>query len=391
MRGSDDTILLVGGGAAAFSFVSTYRDAGGTRPVVLVSDDDRLPYFRPAVSKEYLVGATERADMSLEDPAWYRSHDVDVMLGCSVTALDLAARLAVTSQEPIRWERCVVATGSAARTLPVPGGDDARNLTVRSAADVERLHAQLAVMSGPVVVIGSGFVGCEVASGLAEQGVEVTIVSDEDRPHEGRLGAPVGELITGWLRDAGVQLVLGASVGAVRHHAGSVVVDVTGRPSVDAAHVIMAVGARPRTELLASVGLLEDDAVPVDGVMATAVDGLDAIGDIAAAWNERAGRRLRVEHWGDAQGHGRTLGDRVAGGRAPWADVPGFWSTIAGQTLKYVAWGDGHGAIEVEQSSAGTTVWYGRDGVVVGVLTHGHDEDNERAAAAVGGRWPFPP
>ena len=159
---------------------------------------------------------------------------------------------------------------------------------------------------------------------------------------------------------------------------------------VEAGRVIAAVGARPRTSLADVLGLTDRSGIPVGPDLRTAVDGLYAVGDIAQAWHPIAGRRLRVEHWGDAEAHGRAVGINLAGQHASWRTVPGFWSTIGEQTIKYVAWGDGHDAVQMRSSPHGATVWYGQAGRVVGVLTHDHDEDNERAEEAVSAAWPFP-
>ena len=155
--------------------------------------------------------------------------------------------------------------------------------------------------------------------------------------------------------------------------------------------VLLAVGAVPQDHRSPTrPGWAERTAIEVDARMRTAAEDVLAVGDIAAAWHEVAGRRLRVEHWGDAVEHGRIAGATLAGRDATWSTVPGFWSTIAGNQLEYVAWGDGHDELRVDRSASGITVWYGRDGVVVGVLTNGHDEDQERAQDAVATRRPMP-
>ena len=389
MIGSGDSILVVGGGAGAFSFASAYRDAGGDRPIVMLSADDRLPYFRPALSKELLLGEQAIEDVQLADPGWFAERDVEVRLDCPVEAIDVSGRSATTTHGPAQWAECVLATGSSAGTLPVPGADDERVLSVRAASDAEQLLARVGA-GGSVAVVGSGFVGCEVAAGLAQRGMDVTVISDEERPQRRRLGTAVGDLVAGRLRDVGVHLVLGTAIAAIHHRNGSVEVELPDRPTVEADHVVLAVGARPCVELGEPLGLVVDGAIPVDAAMATAIGGVHAIGDIASAWNEVAGRRLRVEHWGDAERHGEVLGTAMAGEPSVWREVPGFWSTIAGMTLKYVAWGDGHDAVQVQPSASGVTVWYGRDDVVVGVLTCDHDDDIDVAATAVTERWPMP-
>ena len=383
-----ESVLIVGGGAAAHVCVRAYRDAGGDRPVVLASADDRHPYFRPAVSKEYLAGDLSADELGLEPVEWYVANEVDVLLGCEITGLDVAGRLAATADgEPLPWHRCVLATGSDPAPLPVAGADDPAVSTIRSAADAERLVDHLA---GPVVIVGSGFIGCEAAASLRRRGCEVTVVSEELRPQQDRLGDVVGRLITGWLRDLGVELIGGRRVTGLERRGDTLLVGLPDGPPLEAGRAVIAVGAQPRLALAVDAGLGDGSALTVDATMATVAPDVFAIGDIATAWHAAAGRPLRVEHWGDAEAHGRVAGITLAGERAVWSEPPGFWSTIAGATVKHVAWGDGYDDVAVRTSADGVTVWYGRDGVVVGVLTHGHDDDNELAASALLGRQPMP-
>jgi NADPH-dependent 2,4-dienoyl-CoA reductase/sulfur reductase-like enzyme len=124
--------------------------------------------------------------------------------------------------------------------------------------------------------------------------------------------------------------------------------------------------------------------------MRTAAPGLLAVGDACLAENATAGRPLRVEHWGDALGQGAVAGATAAGQETSWGDVPGFWSTIGSRTLKYAAWGDGFDAARLERGDSGAfTVWYGREGRIVGVLTHDVDEDYERGSKLIaeGAPW----
>src|SRR5262245_44595501 len=132
MADDEDRVLVIGGGAAAHACVRAYRDAGGARPVMVVSADDRAPYFRPHVSKDYLTGDVGAAEMMLDDTDWYRVNGVEVVIGCEVTAVDVGARLATTNAtDPLHWSRCVLATGSAARELPSVRSDDPAVFTLR--------------------------------------------------------------------------------------------------------------------------------------------------------------------------------------------------------------------------------------------------------------------
>jgi len=116
-----------------------------------------------------------------------------------------------------------------------------------------------------------------------------------------------------------------------------------------------------------------------------------AVGDVALARHAIAARRIRVEHWGDALGHGEVAGRVLAGRTARWEEVPGFWTTIGERTLKFAGWGDGFDDVRVEDRGDGAfTVWYTRDGFVVGVLTHERDEDYESGRGRIARVEPAP-
>jgi len=142
--------------------------------------------------------------------------------------------------------------------------------------------------------------------------------------------------------------------------------------------VLLAAGVRPGSDLARDAGLAlgEGDEVLAQSTMRTGADGLLACGDCSRARHAVAGRPLHVEHWGDALAQGEVAGTVAAGGQAEWRTVPGFWSTIGERTLKYAAWGDGFDEVRVREHGDGAfSAWYGADGVCVGVLTHGRDED----------------
>lgn len=198
-----DRIVIVGGGPAGFSAACAYRDAGGTAELVILSGEEHHPYSRPPLTKEYLRGEHGRDALFLEEPEWLRERGIDMRTGCAVARLDPDNRVVVTERgEELRFERCVLATGSEPTRPPVPGGDGEQLLTLRAMEDSERLQAQCAP-GLTVTVVGSGFIGCEAAVSLAMSGCKVTLVSDEEVPQAARLGKEAGAILAEWLEEAG--------------------------------------------------------------------------------------------------------------------------------------------------------------------------------------------
>ncbi len=382
-------LLIVGGGPAGLSAARRYRAAGGAGAVGIVTDEHRMPYRRPPLTKDLLQGVSTEAELPLEDESWLGDHAVDLISGRAAT-LDTEARsVTLSGGRTLEYRRCVLATGAEPTRLEIPGADDPAVRVVRALDHVRELLRRLHP-GDAVVVIGSGFIGCEIAASLRIRGHPVSLVSDEPAPNAARLGEEAGGFITGWLEDQGVQLHLASAVARIDRAGESLEVSADGAP-VRGRVVVMATGVAPRSELAAAAGIeLDGGAVPVDASMRSADSSVLAAGDVAKAQNVSAGRALRVEHWGEALRQGEIAGAVAAGAAVAWDDVPGFWSTIGDRTLKYAAWGDGYDRSRIdEHSDGGFTVWYGRDGRLVGVLTHQADEDYERGQELIGEGAPW--
>ncbi len=382
-------LLVIGGGPAALSAARSFRDAGGQGAVGIVADERRVPYNRPPLSKDLLRGEISEYQLPLEDEAWFSERGIDLVGGRAV-ALDPDRReVRLSGGRELCYRLCVLATGAEPTRLPVPGADDPGVRVLRSLDDLRDLQHRLEP-NAVVTVIGSGFIGCEIAASLRALDHPVTLVSDETAPNQRRLGDDAAHQIRVWLQDYGVVLRLGAEVESIERVGDRLRVRIDSEP-IEGTLVIMATGVAPRGELAAAAGVeLCHGAVPTDARMCTSIPGLLAAGDVCAADNRAAGRRLRVEHWGDALGQGDVAGRTAARVDAVWDDVPGFWSMIGTQTLKYAAWGDGFDQVRFEPGSDGAfTAWYGREGKIVGVLSHALDSayENGRAMIAEGAPW----
>ena len=385
------SLLVIGGGPAGLSAVRAYREAGGAGSVAIVADEGRMPYRRPPLTKELLRGESSEADLPLEDDEWLDTHGVDLVAGRAV-ALDAHRRqVSLSGGRRLEYVSCLLATGAEPTRLPVPGADRPWVQVVRTVEHVRRLIDRLRE-GDRAIVVGSGFIGCEIASSLRTRGHSVQLVSDEALPNCARLGDAPARLLRGWLAEDGVGMHLGAPVQSIERAQGVVAVTTDSERLVGDV-VVMATGVAPRSELAAQAGMeLDSGAIPVSSAMRTARDGLLAAGDVCLAENLAAGRALRVEHWGDALGQGTIAGQTAAGIDAGWDDVPGFWSTVGTRTLKYAAWGDGSDATETHRDDDGAFVaWYGRQGAIAGVLTHDRDEDYDRGRELIAEGAPWPP
>ena len=366
-------LLVVGAGPAGLSAARAYRDRGATGTVAIVGDEEHLPYERPPLTKELLRGEIAEAELPIESEAWFAERQI-ALIGGRAVALDPDRRtLTLSGGRTLGYGVCVLATGGEPVRLPLPGAADPAVRVLRSLHHLRELTARL-IPGGAVVVLGTGFIGCEIAASLALRGQRVTLVGEEPAPNHGRLGPEAAAQIAAWLREFGVALLPGTAAERIVRDGGQLTVH-AGARSATAPLVVMAAGVSPRAELAAAAGIaLHDGAIPVDAAMRTAAAGVLAAGDVARAENLAAGRPLRVEHWGDALAQGAIAGATAAGHPGAWDAVPGFWSTLGSHTLKYAAWGDGYDAAEFTPGRDGAfTVRYGRDGQLVGLLAHGDD------------------
>jgi 3-phenylpropionate/trans-cinnamate dioxygenase ferredoxin reductase component len=389
-----DRIVIVGGGPGGFSTARAYRQAGGRGQVILISAESYPPYNRPPLTKEYLRDEIERDQLPIESADWFEENNVELRLVTTVRSLDRNRRVVETEDGEVSYDSLVLATGSEPIRIPVPGADDPEILVMRTIENSERLKSRVGKESRAVVV-GSGFIGCEAAASLSLRGAEVSLISLEEGPQRERLGEDVSERIEGWLEGYGVKLYLGTVVEGIERKNGGFEVTVEGRETVVAETVLFGTGVEPRTRLAEEAGLeIEEGGVVTDSSMRTSAPGIFAVGDIVFAMNESAGSCQKVEHWGDALEHGRIAGTVLAGGEAVWTMAPGFWSTIGDKTLKYWAWSGGWDEARfVNKDGAGGeafTVWYGKEGVTVGVLAHNADEDYEEGRELIEQGAPLP-
>lgn len=326
------TMLVVGGGAAGAAAVSALREFGFAGRVVLAAAEARLPYDRTALSKFVMAGGmAPDAVPAVRDADWLDAHRIE--LRGAVARLDHAARCAwFADGGRLEYDAALLATGGTPRQLDVPGAQLAGVHSLRSAADATAIVAGLRdARAIRVVILGSSFIGLEVASALRERNAAVTVVSPEDVPFARQFGPGVGAMFRRLHERHGVAF----RTGQVSRLAGDGQVQavIVGQEVLPADLVIVGIGVQPATGFVDVVPRQDDGGILVDAGM-RAADGLYAAGDIAAfPWH---GRPTRIEHWRVAQQHARIAARNMLGGQEHYAGVPFFWTYHYGQRYEYL-------------------------------------------------------
>jgi len=329
-------IVIVGTGLGGASAAGALRERGFDGQVTLLGEQPYRPYELPALSKGILLGEAEDPDW-VHDESFYADHDIDLRLRTRVTAVRLGDHEVDLKGEALPFDRLLLATGSGPRRLKV-AGDDLDNVRRLRRLDDSRWLVEHLTDGTKVVVVGAGWIGCEVAAAARKRGAEVTVVEPLPLPLHRVLGDRLGQVFRSMHEAEGVTFRLGAGVTAFTGTDGRVSgVTLDDGSSLEADVVVVAVGARPRTELAHDMGLElgEDGGILVDAGLRTSAADVYAVGDIASHFHPRLGRRVRVEHWANAKDQGTHVAANLVGGSEPYTASPFFFSDQYDLGLEY--------------------------------------------------------
>ncbi|MCL3836810.1 NAD(P)/FAD-dependent oxidoreductase [Aeromicrobium duanguangcaii] len=327
-----ERLVIVGAGLAAAKAVERLRDEDYEGSITVVGAESYAPYERPPLSKDLLLG--KDTDPEVLDPGWWADHDVRLLTGDRATSLDRSERrVTLESGERLPYDLLILATGAQPRVPDVPGADTA--LYLRTREDSAELLRALE-SGGRLVIIGAGWIGLEVAAAARHHGVEVVVLEQADLPLANVVGVELAEHLVGLHRSHGVDLRTGVAVEEVLVRSGRPTGVRTSQGTIDADHVLVAVGAVPDVVLAEDAGLEVDGGIVVDERFQTADERVMAIGDVANAWNTTLHDRLRVEHWDNAIRQGRAAADVLLGLDTTHDWLPYFFTDQFELSMEYV-------------------------------------------------------
>jgi NADPH-dependent 2,4-dienoyl-CoA reductase/sulfur reductase-like enzyme/nitrite reductase/ring-hydroxylating ferredoxin subunit len=377
-KSSPKSVLIVGAGAAGGAAAEMLRREGYDGPITLIGADEFLPYDRPNLSKDYLAGTAPEEWIPLRPPDFYREQNIETLTETPVVAIDPKnKRITLSDGRALEYGALLLATGAEPVRLTIPGND--RVCYLRTLSDSRRI-IEKAKNAKRAVVIGSSFIGLEVAASLRERKVEVAVVGKHSQPLEKTLGRELANLIRETHEAHGVKFHLGRTPAAIQDQH----VQLDDGTILDGDLVVVGIGVRPNTALAEREGIATDDGILVNEYLEASVSGVFAAGDIARWPDPRAGR-IRVEHWVVAQRQGQAAARNILGAREPFVLPPFFWSHHFDLEIRYV----GHGSRSERASVSGNLK--AKDGSVIfhngervtAVASIGRDLENLKAELAL--------
>ncbi|MHA7175492.1 NAD(P)/FAD-dependent oxidoreductase [Arthrobacter sp. Sr24] len=334
-------MVIIGGGLTAATAAETLRKEGWNGPITIVADEPEVPYQRPPLSKGFLAGK-EAEDALLPLPAtWYPENNVRLMTGTAATALNQQSRtVTLANGTTLPYAKVLLATGAAPRRIPFPGVDLQGVYTLRTKADSVALKQLFTGGGKNVVLIGSGWIGMEIAATATEMGNHVALMGLEEVPLSAAIGAQLGTVFTDRHKEAGVRFELPASAAEILGSDGRVssVLTTTG-VTIPADVVIVAVGVVPNIALAQDAGLTINNGIEVDSALRTSAPDVFAAGDVANAMHPVTGTHARSEHWANAIASGKVAAKSMLGKDAALDDIPYFYTDQFDLGMEYSGFG----------------------------------------------------
>jgi NADPH-dependent 2,4-dienoyl-CoA reductase/sulfur reductase-like enzyme len=375
------SVLIVGGGPAGAACAELLRRLGYRASVTLIADEQPGPVDRPNLSKDYLAGTAPEEWIPLRDAVFFGEQRIELVLGDPAKSIQPKERkLTLRSGRELSYGALVLATGAEPRRLEIPGADADHVLVLRTLSDSRRI-IERARAGARAVVIGSSFIGLEVAASLRVRQVEVTVVGSDTVPLGRVLGDGLGTFVRAKHEEKGVLFRLESKPSRIT----ATSVELEDGSQLPCDFVVLGVGVRPRTELAEAAGLAVERGIVTDERLRTSDPSIYAVGDVASYPDAWSGARVRIEHFAVAERQGQAVARSLLGRGAPFRDVPFFWSAHYDTTLSYVGHAeDWDRILERGRLDSGKyAAAYEKDGKILAVACLGEDTLGLKISAAM--------
>ncbi|MGO4247020.1 NAD(P)/FAD-dependent oxidoreductase [Paenarthrobacter sp. RAF54_2] len=332
-----ERMVIAGGGLAGATTAKTLRSEGFTGPITLLASEERIPYLRPPLSKEFLLGKADEDSVPVMPAGWYEENDVELLLGNPAKGIDARNRtVTLRNDRTLDYAKLLIATGAQPRQIPLPGGELEGVMTFRTFEDSLRLQSLLRDGGRRVVMVGSGWIGMELAAAARSYGNDVVLLGLEEIPLSAAIGPELGNYFRALHEENGVSFRLPASAAAIEGKEGQASAVRTNTGEVLPADiVIIAVGVVPDTSLAETAGLRLDNGVLVDSALRSSASDILAAGDVANALHPFTGEHHRSEHWANALNGGKVAAKTMLDQNAALDVVPYFYTDQFTLSMEY--------------------------------------------------------
>lgn len=339
-------VVVVGGGQAGAQVAISLRELGFGGTVTLVGAEPHQPYQRPPLSKAYLNERSDETSLELRSAKFYQDHGIDVVVGervVSITAADGRGTVTTDSGREFLHDGLALATGVRARRLNVPGAD-ATGVhylrTLDNAAELSDALARAERMRQPVVIIGAGFIGLEIAAACTKRGIDVTVIEAADRVLARAVGPDMSRIVADAHQQRGVLLLLESTVSGVLVDADQRAsgIRTNGGRIIECGLVVVGIGSSPRVELAEQLGLACLGGIVVNEFCQTSQPGIVAAGDCVAFQPSWSLQPIRLESVPNAIEQGRIAASTLLGIDAAEQSAPWFWSDQGDLKLQIAGW-----------------------------------------------------
>lgn len=385
--------VIIGAGLTGASAAITLREHNAGDRVTLIGAEETPPYERPPLSKGYLRGSVAFDRLLVRPVEFYGDGRIETMFGTPVSGVDSSARtVRMADGRRIPFDSLLIATGARNRRAQIPGIDLDGVVSLRTVGDANRLRARMQA-GRRAVVVGMGFIGCEVAASLRHEGLEVTAIDPGPTPLFRVVGEAVGATLAALHQTFGVHTIFNDTVAAFEGTTKieSVVTRAGVRTACDFA--VVGVGVEPVVDFLDRSGIQLDNGVVVDEYCATNVSGIYAAGDVANHYHPVFGRRIRVEHWQNAMRQGTNAARNMLHQQVPYDEVPWFWSDQYDANIQYAGYHTSYEQLVVRGRVDGGSfaAFYMNRGLIDAVVSVNNAKDVRRAMPLIKARRPVDP
>jgi NADPH-dependent 2,4-dienoyl-CoA reductase/sulfur reductase-like enzyme len=376
-------IVILGGGMVAGYAAKQLVELGLPRgELAILSADNAVPYERPPLSKSFLAGKDSEDAIKINPEDFYQTHGIEFRLQCEVTAVDVSGkRLILKNGDEFGFKKLIIATGARPRTLNIPGSKLQNLFYLRSVNDSKAIR-KAAEKAKHAVVIGGGFIGMEVAAVLAQKGIEVALVLNDDRVFKRLFSPEMSSFFETYYADREVRLIKSMSVTEFRGDGAVNSAVLRDGQTLRCDLVVAGIGVQPTVEVVANSGFDLGDGILVNEYLQTSHADVFAAGDVANYPDVLFAKRRRPEHWDNAVSQGQYCARSLMGDRTPFRHVPYFFSDVF--DLSYEYWGDSSEAEQVvhrgDVSSSSFSVWWLHQERVLAAFTMNRPDEERNVA-----------